>query len=124
MGAFEEISDRRIQAGREAGLFDDLPGAGKPIKDIDRVRPPGWWAMRVAATERSKMRAEDLRDEIAAAKPAVWRAATAAEADALIADLNKRIDDYNAHTRWEPIERLDAAELLQTRARVRRSTGD
>lgn len=121
MGAFEEIADRRIRAGREAGLFDGLAGAGKPIKDIDRVRPPGWWAMRVAHTERSKLRFDDLRAEIAAAMPGLWRAATIEEADANIADLNARIDEYNADTAWNRIERLDAGELRETWARLRES---
>ena len=124
MGAFEEISDRRIRAGREAGLFDDLPGAGKPIKDIDRVRPPGWWAMRVAKTERSKQRAEDLRADVAAAMPALWRQLTAEAADAFVGELNARIDAYNAGTSWDPIDRLDAAELLETWAAVRRRLAD
>lgn len=121
MGAFEEISDRRIRAGRAEGLFDDLEGAGKPIADIDRVRPPGWWAMRVAATERSKMRAEDLRADLAAAMPDLWRSASIADAEAFIAGWNKRIDDYNADTTWQPIDRLDAATLIEAWARMRRS---
>ena len=123
MGAFEEISDRRIRAGRDAGLFDDLEGAGKPIRDIDRVRPPGWWAMRVAQTERSKARSEDLRADVAAAMPAIWRTDTAEDADAQITALNDRIDDYNATTTWERIDRLDAAALLETWARVQRDRG-
>ncbi|MEM8707511.1 MAG: DnaJ family domain-containing protein [Actinomycetota bacterium] len=58
MSAFESIVERRIRAAQEAGLFDDLDGAGEPIADIDRMRPPGWWATRLAARERSKLRAE------------------------------------------------------------------
>ncbi len=58
MGAFETIAERRIEAGRKAGLFDNLAGAGKPIPDLGRERPPGWWALRVAAEEREALRAE------------------------------------------------------------------
>ena len=124
MGAFEEISDRRIRAGREAGLFDGLEGAGKPIRDIDRIRPPGWWAMRVAEAERSKMRSEDLQAEIAATMPSLWRAEAADDAAGLIVELNERIDAYNAHTTWEPIERLDTGELLKTWTRIRAERRD
>ena len=73
MGAFEEIADRRIRAGYDAGLFDNLEGVGKPIRDIDRMRPPGWWASRLAARERSKLRAEGLAAEIADEMPSLWR---------------------------------------------------
>lgn len=123
MGAFEEISDRRIRAGRDAGLFDDLEGAGQPIKGIDRMRPPGWWAMRVAETERSKLRGELLRADLTAAMPNIWRAPTAADADARIAAWNERIDDYNATTAWEPMDRLDSAALLETWTRLRHDGG-
>lgn len=48
------IAERRIAEGREAGLFDDLPGRGEPIADLDVERPPGWWAMRFAQRELEK----------------------------------------------------------------------
>ena len=79
MGAFEEIADRQIQAGRKAVLFDNLAGAGNPIRDLDRVRPPGWWASRIAARERSKIRSEDLAADVAAAMPSLWREPTEAD---------------------------------------------
>jgi hypothetical protein len=60
MDIIDSIADRRIRAGRAAGLFDDLPLAGKPIPDLDRERPPGWWATRLVEQERSKLRAEGL----------------------------------------------------------------
>jgi hypothetical protein len=55
----ETIADRRIAAARVAGLFDDLPGKGKPIPDLHLERAPGWWAARWVKTEREKMRSED-----------------------------------------------------------------
>ena len=58
--AFETIADRRIREGREAGLFDGLAGAGKPLPDLDRQRPPGWWAARLVARERRLLEAGDL----------------------------------------------------------------
>ena len=120
MGAFEEIADRRIQAGREAGLFDALDGQGEPIADIDRVRPPGWWATRLADSERSKLRAEDLRAELATAMPLLWREPTEADAYQRVIALNRRIDEYNAVTSWEQIDRLDPAVLLEEWRRLSR----
>lgn len=36
----------------EAGEFDDLPGAGKPIPDLDRPYDPEWWARKLIERER------------------------------------------------------------------------
>lgn len=120
MGAFEEIADRRIQAGRDAGLFDGLAGAGKPIRDLDKVRPPGWWATRLAAQERSKLKAEALAAEIAAAMPSLWREPTEPNVARHVERLNARIDDYNAGTAWERIDRLDATSIIERWQRLSR----
>lgn len=36
----------------EAGEFDDLPGSGKPIPDLDRPYDPEWWAKKLIERER------------------------------------------------------------------------
>ena len=113
MGAFEEIADRRIRAGYEAGLFDGLEGAGRPIRDIDKVRPPGWWATRLATRERSKLRAEELTAAVTAAMPSLWRASDEEAVRRQVGQLNDRIDDYNAGTAWERHERLDVVRIIE-----------
>ncbi len=59
--------ERRLSELAEDGYFDDLPGSGKPIPDIDTVYSPTWWATRWierdVANESSKpMRARLERD--------------------------------------------------------------
>ena len=61
---FEAIADRRIREAREAGMFDGLTGAGRPIPDLDKERPPGWWAARLVADEVEKVRAEGLDEDL------------------------------------------------------------
>ena len=39
----ELIANNRIAQAMEEGKFDDLPGAGKPIPDIDEPYDPNWW---------------------------------------------------------------------------------
>ena len=60
---FESITERRIREAREAGLFNDLNGAGQPIPDLDKERPPGWWAARWVKEERGKLSGNDLDDD-------------------------------------------------------------
>ncbi|MGI9614880.1 MAG: DnaJ family domain-containing protein [Acidimicrobiales bacterium] len=107
MNVFESIADRRIQAAREAGLFNDLPGAGKPIPDLGRERPPGWWGARVVRRERSIARAEQLERDVRAAMPGLWRLDTEEEVRALVDELNEHVDGYNQLTTWERRARLD-----------------
>jgi hypothetical protein len=33
--SFEKIAEQKIREAMEQGEFDDLPGAGKPLKDLD-----------------------------------------------------------------------------------------
>ncbi len=112
MNIFESIADRRIEAAREAGLFDNLPGHGKPIPDLDRERPPGWWAARVAKRERSLMAAEDLDRELRAAMPIIWRLATEADVRSEVDRLNRQIDDYNRVTAVDTRGRLDVEHVV------------
>lgn len=118
MGLFETIADRRIEEGRAAGLFDDLPGKGKPIADLGRERPPGWWAARAVRTERDIERRAELTAEIASARPALWRLGTEAEVSAEVARWNERIDTHNRGTTFQPIDRLDPAATIATWRRL------
>jgi hypothetical protein len=36
----------------ERGEFDDLPGAGKPIRDLGSTHDPDWWVKRLVERER------------------------------------------------------------------------
>jgi hypothetical protein len=108
----ESIADRRIRAAREAGMFDNLPGAGKPIPDLGRERPPGWWGARLVKRERSIMKAEQLDRQVRSAMPQLWRLPSEAEVRAKIRELNQAIDAYNEVTTWERRDRLSPDELV------------
>ena len=41
--SWESFTERRIREAMEAGQFDNLPGAGKPIPGIDDPPDPDWW---------------------------------------------------------------------------------
>lgn len=110
---FESIADRRILAARAEGLFDHLPGAGKPIPDLHRRRPDGWWATGLVKRERSKIRAEDLDKALRVAMPALWRLNAEPEMVARLDELNEMIIEHNRLSTLEP------RPLLETKACVR-----
>jgi hypothetical protein len=54
--AVELIADNRIRQAMDEGQFDDLPGLGKPIPDIDEPYDPMWWVKKWM--KREKLSAE------------------------------------------------------------------
>jgi hypothetical protein len=57
--ARETIVERRIRLAIEAGEFDNLPGAGEPLADLNGTYEPTWWVRRWM--EREGITAEELR---------------------------------------------------------------
>lgn len=113
---FDQLVEERIQAGRKAGLFDGLAGRGKPIADIHKERPAGWWALRLLHNERSNVKREDLKMEVSEARRAFMQAGSETELRNRIGDLNIRIDQHNALTRdsrLSPFPRLDPSPIVQ-----------
>jgi hypothetical protein len=41
--ALELVAEKRIIESIAQGLFDNLPGAGKPIPGIDKPYDENWW---------------------------------------------------------------------------------
>lgn len=41
--SWEILAEDRILAAQAAGEFDNLPGFGKPIPDIDEAYDEHWW---------------------------------------------------------------------------------
>jgi hypothetical protein len=89
----ESWIDRRIREAAERGEFDDLPGHGKPIPDLDRPHDDGWWI-------KGKMRREGisylppslvLRRDIEEAVALARDARTEEDAREILDDINAKI---------------------------------
>jgi Domain of unknown function (DUF1992) len=94
---FETWVERQIREATERGEFDNLPGAGKPIPDLDKPHDELWWV-------RQKLRREDLaylpatialRKQAEEALQAAAEAASEAEVRRIVADINARIVEGN-----------------------------
>ncbi len=92
---FWDIVDRQVDKGRRAGLFDDLPGHGKPIADLDRRREEGWWAANFVKTERAHIREEELTKRLRSVRYELRRAKTEADVSAIVAEINAEIAEHN-----------------------------
>ena len=52
MARHHEYVDLQIKQAMERGDFDDLPGAGKPIKNLGAQHDPDWWVKQLIERER------------------------------------------------------------------------
>ena len=94
---FQSWVERQIQEAMERGEFDNLPGVGKPIADLDKPHDELWWV-------KDKLRRENLsylpatlalRKEAEDALAAALRARSEAQVRRILAAINRKILDGN-----------------------------
>jgi hypothetical protein len=82
--------DLQIRQAMERGDFDDLPGAGKPIKDLGEHHDPNWWLKKLVE-----------REHIAVLPPSLALRKEDAELDEVLDKLNtegdvrRHVTDFN-----------------------------
>ena len=98
--SWESWTEKQIEEGRRAGLFDGLDGQGKPIDGLDGPHDEEWWI-------KAKLRREKIdylpptiaiRGERDAAVAAALDAASEADARRILEQVNDRIRYVNSHT--------------------------
>jgi hypothetical protein len=89
--------ERQIRAATERGEFDNLPGAGKPIDDLDEPHDELWWVKRKLRREQLSYLPPTmaLRKEAEEALAAATTAGSEAEARRIVAEINKKIVEGN-----------------------------
>lgn len=122
MGFLDLLIEKQIAAAMERGEFDDLPGKGKPLRDLDTPRTPGWFAEQLVRRERSRTRHAEATLGIATHRAGFWRSPTIAELRERVVAANRYIAESN--TLLEPDDRLvlfDVGEVIETwrTARIR-----
>ena len=94
---FQTWVERQIREAAERGAFDNLPGAGKPIEDLDKPHDELWWIKRKLHDEQLAYLPPTiaLRKEAEAALAAAARAGSEAEVRAIVAGINAKIAEGN-----------------------------
>jgi hypothetical protein len=94
---FETWVERQLREAAERGAFDDLPGAGKPIPDLDKPHDELWWV-------KQKLRRENfsylpptiaLRKQAEEALEAATQAGSEDAVRRIVADINAKIIEGN-----------------------------
>lgn len=96
MVGYESWIDRQIREAQERGDFDNLPGAGQPIPDLDGREDENWWIKSLIEREDIK---GVLPGSLALRKQTVELADTVADCRTeeqvreIVRDLNAQIVD-------------------------------
>jgi hypothetical protein len=120
---WETWIDRQIREGMQRGDFDDLPGHGRPLRDLDGPRDDLWWV-------RDKLRREGasyLPPTVAIRKDAEDAEAAIAAADSeevvrrVLAEVNARIRAVNRTVTAGPPSTVAPFDVERTVAAWRRA---
>ncbi len=119
----EGIADRAIREGQDRGEFDDLPGHGRPIPDLDTERPSGWWASRWIEAEKLLVAAEDLRRDRQSERNRALHLTDVGALRQALDELNDRIAAHNRATtrREQYVEPVDIHDAISVWYRLRRA---
>jgi hypothetical protein len=124
--SFESWVDKLIRDGIERGEFDDLPGKGKPLPDLDRPRDELWWV-------RDKLKREDvqflpptlqIRKDLDEVREKIANATDETVVRRLIAEINEQIRYVNSHVTHGPPSTLMPLDIERTVTRWRESRPD
>ncbi len=90
---FETWIDMQIREAMDRGEFDNLPGAGKPIPDLDRPYDELWWVKQKLRREKLSFLPPTLalRKEAEDAAASVAHARSEAQVRTIIGDINDKI---------------------------------
>ncbi len=94
---WESFVERQIREAQEAGQFDNLPGFGRPIEDIDEPYDELWWVKKKMRREKLSLLPPSLeiRRDVERTLDAVWRMTAETEVRRALAALNERIRRAN-----------------------------
>jgi hypothetical protein len=121
--SWETWIDAQIRVATEKGAFDNLPGAGKPLPNLDEVYDPLWWVKQLVKREEISVLPPSLEllrkveRELAAIEKLDDEATVRRRADAL----NVEIAKVNATVVEGPPTRLGTLDVDRVVARWRRT---
>lgn len=111
--SWESWIDEQIREARDEGAFDNLPGTGKPLPDIDKPYDPDWWAKQLIRREQISMLppALELLRRVEAEMTIIWTLGREADVRKRLTGLNAEIGKVNARTAEGPPTRLAPLDI-------------
>jgi len=120
---WETWVERKIRESIERGEFDNLPGAGRPLPDLDRPYDELWWLRKKLREEQLSVEPPllELRRQFEATRVQIAAAGSEAEVRRLVAAINERIVYVNTHTTSGPATELAPLNVDAVLAQWRRA---
>ena len=113
--SWESWIEELIHNAREAGEFEDLEGAGKPIAGITDPYDPDWWVKKLLQREKLTVLppALELLRKVEVGLAAVWSLSGEADVRARVGLLNAEITKVNSRVVEGPSTRLASLDVDQ-----------
>ena len=121
--SFETWIDEQIRIATEAGAFDNLPGAGKPLPNLDQAFDPLWWVKQLVRREQISMLPPSLEllRKVESELATIAKLPDEASVRRRLAALNVEIAKVNATVVEGPPTRLGTLDVEQVVARWRQA---
>ena len=121
--SWETWIDAQIRVATEAGAFDNLPGAGKPLPNLGQEYDPLWWVKQLAQREQISMLPPSLAllRKVETELATIEKLHDEATVRRRVAALNVEIAKVNATVVEGPPTRLGKLDVDQVVARWRRT---
>jgi hypothetical protein len=121
--SWETWIDAQIRVAMEKGAFDNLPGAGKPLPNLDQAYDPLWWVKELVQREQISMLPPSLEllRKVEKELATIEKLHDEAAVRRRLAALNIEIAKVNATVVDGPPTRLGTLDVDQIVARWRRT---
>jgi hypothetical protein len=121
--SWETWIEAQIRVAREQGAFDNLPGAGKPLPNLDQAYDPLWWVKQLVQREQISdlPPSLELLRKVEKELAAIEQLHDEATVRRRVAALNVEIAKVNATVTEGPPTRLSMLDVDKVVARWRRT---
>jgi hypothetical protein len=119
--SWETWIDVQVRVAREQGAFDNLPGAGKPLPNLDQEYDPLWWVKQLIQREQVSILPPSLEllRKVEKELAALEKLGDEATVRRRVAALNVEIAKVNATVLEGPPTRLGPLDVDRVVARWR-----
>jgi hypothetical protein len=106
--SWESWIEQQIREAQEAGAFDQLPGAGKPLPNLTGEYDPLWWVKNLVQREQISILPPSLEllRKVESELAKIWQVADEAQVRSRVQALNAEIAKVNARAAEGPPTRL------------------
>jgi len=115
--SWESFVERQIREAQEAGAFDNLPGFGKPMAELDEPEDDLWWVKSLLKRERLSILPPSLEilRTVEQGLEAIVILKHERDVRRAVEELNEKIRKANFAITWGPpstVVLLDADEVV------------